>query len=160
MTTGLENISRHTGHTSCFSRLSMAVPLVAPGPDLPADGGLQPRAKFIGSQGNFSLRRLKDLLQCVLAGSNGFACCVSCVLWLLRLTFPSCSSLNPTGCMSEAPPNPNRSPAAATLVTATKFSSDGFSYSITMESFQKRKIKPNNHLDSTQRFRLKLGKKG
>lgn len=40
MTTGLENISRHTGQTSCFSRFSMAVPLVAPGPELPADGGL------------------------------------------------------------------------------------------------------------------------
>lgn len=40
MTTGLENISRHTGQTSCFSRFSMAAPLVTPGPELPADGGL------------------------------------------------------------------------------------------------------------------------
>ncbi|TNN85382.1 hypothetical protein EYF80_004404 [Liparis tanakae] len=50
MTTGLENSSRQTGQTSCFSRFSMVAPPPAPGPELPAEGGL--RAKFITSQGS------------------------------------------------------------------------------------------------------------
>lgn len=49
MTTGLENISRHTGQISCFSRFSMAARRGAPDPELPADGGLKPTVKFITS---------------------------------------------------------------------------------------------------------------
>lgn len=60
--------------------------------------------------------------------------------------------------MSEAPPNPYHSPTAATLVTAANFSCDGFSYSITMESFQKSKIKPNNYVLNYTQVQVKMKK--
>lgn len=63
MTTGLENISRHTGQISCFSRLSMVTPPPEPGPAVkfiaPGVGGWKYKQRRREASRIFQLSRLE-----------------------------------------------------------------------------------------------------